>query len=265
MRFNQRKAKSNTRKIKSTDSFLNYTILKYGLLSVTIFVIIWFAKLNVESYLRHNSKFNLENIHINASSRFSKSDLIHLAGIEFGQNIFNYDIYQVKNNLEKNLFIKNADISRIMPSTIEIKITERFPLAGVMGAKNWFWMDHDGVILEPIRDVDLMDSRLIEFEKMPANIQTGEQLEPDWILPVIDAIEIFHDSVLKKKITIERFVVNENKDVIMWTDNRIEIVLGKEDMENRMARLLAILEDLKIKNQQAKKIDLRFASVPVKT
>ena len=80
-----------------------------------------------------------------------------------GRQLFGLDLQRVKRDLEMVPLIETAAVDRVLPETLRLRITERRPLAQVIGYKQQgdgglrrvrYWIDGKGVVIPPIDPAD---------------------------------------------------------------------------------------------------------------
>ena len=72
--------------------------------------------------------FKIKNIFISNNNILSDQEIIELANIDDYPNIFKYSDSEIEKRLEKNIFIKNATVTKKDLSKIYIDIEENYPL-----------------------------------------------------------------------------------------------------------------------------------------
>lgn len=92
--------------------------------------------------------FLIKNIEVEGNTYYTKNEIISLADAKTGNNIiFDAEIKQMEENLEKNPFFKIIEIKRKLPSTIVIRVEERQQMAAIQFGDKYIVMDDEGVIL----------------------------------------------------------------------------------------------------------------------
>ncbi|MDR1272064.1 MAG: FtsQ-type POTRA domain-containing protein [Clostridiales Family XIII bacterium] len=71
------------------------------------------------------SYFDIDNITVTGNSRFTAEQVIEASGIRKGGNLFKAKTFGGEKALKKDPYVKDADISRKLPGTIEITVEER--------------------------------------------------------------------------------------------------------------------------------------------
>ena len=75
--------------------------------------------------------FVLRNINVSGCRYVQPEDVIRIAGVRTGENLFQLQTDEIRRNLEKDLRIDQALVQRSFPSQLNIEINERVPLAFV--------------------------------------------------------------------------------------------------------------------------------------
>ncbi len=102
----------------------------------------------------------IETIEIAGANRVSEDDIHDLAGIEEGDNILSFRESTVAGNIRRNPWIKEVDVSRGLPSTVTIEVTEREPLA-LVRLDAMYVMDASGVVFKKYSPEDGLDLPVI--------------------------------------------------------------------------------------------------------
>ena len=92
--------------------------------------------------------FNITQINVEGNSRVSTTSIINLAEINLGQNLFRNNKKKVIKNIKENSYIEEATMKRILPGTIQIKITEREIEYQIKLISSYIYIDKSGNILE---------------------------------------------------------------------------------------------------------------------
>lgn len=95
-----------------------------------------------------SSFFGLRNVEIRGTERASQDDIRRLVAMSAEKTgVWNADVADIKAKVEKFPFVKTASVSRILPATIRVSITERVPSAIVHLSSGDFLIDSDGAVL----------------------------------------------------------------------------------------------------------------------
>jgi cell division septal protein FtsQ len=193
---------------------------------------------------RYLKLFSIAEVNIKGNKHLNKEEVINLTGISDYQVVTEIPLAQIQENLMKNSWVKYADIKRILPNIIEIKIKEREPKAVLWHDQQFHLIDEEGYIIEPISD-DQIEER--------ANfiIILGTNAEHSYY-QVIDVL--FHKGIQHKVLSLA-FVSERRWDIYLKSG-----VLVKLPEENIDKALDILKEMLKEDNEKSvySTIDLRL-------
>jgi cell division septal protein FtsQ len=105
---------------------------------------VWSTQLKAAS--RH---YRVEQIVVRGLRVIPEADALKLSGIETGIALYGVAVEAAKKRLETHPWIKYAYVRRRIPDTIEIRITEREPVAALRG-NEMLMITADGVVVAPI-------------------------------------------------------------------------------------------------------------------
>ena len=94
--------------------------------------------------------FRLANVSVSGTTRASATDIekiVRSNGEKTG--VWNADLLTIKQKIENVTFVKNAAVSRRLPSGINVNVTERVPVAIVRLEAGDHLVDSEGVVLAP--------------------------------------------------------------------------------------------------------------------
>ena len=98
--------------------------------------------------LTRTSLFGARTIDVHGAVHLSRSDILRIAGIESGTNVFTFDAAAAERRLERDPWIANATITKDLPSTVSVDIRERVAVAVVESGGILRLVADDGVLLE---------------------------------------------------------------------------------------------------------------------
>lgn len=98
-------------------------------------------------YFLHSSVFNIKQILVPEGGRFTVEQVKEMTGLKTGTNLFEFKAGDCEEKLMENSYIKDAEIKRKLPGTVEIKLTERKEQAVLMQEKQYVVIDLEGIVL----------------------------------------------------------------------------------------------------------------------
>jgi len=101
-------------------------------------------------WVTHSAIFDARRISVDGNRRLSAARVLRIGGVSEGTNVMWFSPGRIERRLTADPWILSAHVSRTLPSTISISVTERVPVAVVQGGRSYF-VAGDGTILGPAR------------------------------------------------------------------------------------------------------------------
>lgn len=142
-----------------------------GIYFIIIFVILIFA-----AALISWDKFTIREIKVNGLNNVNYLDVIHVSGIEYKKNIFAVDLNETKEMIAGNPLLEVQSVKRILPSTIEINVIERKPIA-VMKALDKYIVLNSQCIVVGTLDTNANNTSAVVDGVTLTSYQLGEVID----------------------------------------------------------------------------------------
>ncbi|MFL5799958.1 MAG: cell division protein FtsQ/DivIB [Actinomycetota bacterium] len=98
-----------------------------------------------------SSIFRAHRVEVVGSSHLARAEVLRAGGVDPSTNVLWTAPETIESSLEANPWIASAVVTRDLPSTLRIRISERTPASTVMVGSTWFLMARDGTVLGPAR------------------------------------------------------------------------------------------------------------------
>ena len=93
--------------------------------------------------------FRVETIEVKGESRYSAEEILEASGLEAGGNLFLTDVSAASAAIEKTLpYIGEADVRRVLPSEIEIEVSEEELAGAVLDDTQYILVGVSGKVLD---------------------------------------------------------------------------------------------------------------------
>jgi cell division protein FtsQ len=129
---------------------------------------------------------HISTVRIEGNTLLTDAEILALAAIPANENLFDIDLYAVRQRLQRNHFVKNADVSRHLPNGITITIIERVPVAALV-VNHLLYVDENGYVLPALRPEQAFDLPVLTGNLPLADCLPGRQLSGG---PVKEALSI---------------------------------------------------------------------------
>lgn len=214
----------------------------------------------------HSSVFNISKVYVSGQKKVTSDEVKALAGVTPGENLFKIDGDLIEKSVEIHPVVKNAQMIRHLPHSVEIKIEERVSWAVVPYEDLFLLIDDEGHCLDKLNKLPDGNIPIITMEQMPARVNLGQAVNPE----VIKMIKTVWKSIdAEGRAQISQFhYANTQKSLLIYTLEGTEVRYGNlERVEEKAANFT---EALKIEaslqkegKDQLEYVDLRFSGRPV--
>lgn len=221
----QKKTKKKKRKKKRY--FLKFLILIALCVGVYLFL--------------HSSVFDAKKIKVSGNQHFTAEQVQKLAGLKVGINLFEFRTGKCEEKLEADPYVEEANISRDLPSGIEIQIKERQEAAVVQLGKQYVLLDRNGIVLQitdKMPQVTLLSGFTVASASADETLETKDDEAFDWAmeaLKVMQNSDLFFKKIEINGETIKAYVT----DKLVCVGKRQNFINGMEE-----GNLKAVLYDL---------------------
>jgi len=202
-------------------------------------------------------RFAIAGVEVRGVSRVSAERVVEAAGIPARANIFRIDPATVTARLQTVPEILRADVIRELPNRVTILVEERRPFTLVSNG-TLHWLDEEGRLLgeEPhavAPNVPVI-SGLSEAEL--AALRTDEPGPKARAALTLIRSLLRSGSALVGEIS--EIDMSGREGPVLYTVDGIEVRLGAEEWEERLARLAGVLAQIGRTGEGVTAIDLRF-------
>lgn len=247
--------KKQKQKRKNRPKPLSPKVKKIIQISVVIFVFI----LIFFSFYIGKDFFILKNVEIKGNDRVDAYDILALSGLTDKENLFFISKNKIRDNVEKNILLKVANISLKLPHTVSITVEERKAIALLDQKGRIYEITGEGYILreKDIFSYDLPYLTGFEIDPKLKNVQD------DYTKHIITTLENLRKNE-RYAYDILSEINGRGKDIVIYPRGyNVTILTEKYVSEKKLSHLAAILQALKEQDKKASKIDFRFSEAVI--
>jgi len=257
---NKKKKRSNRRR---REPFLKRAVRRMAVVGKALVVI------SLVSFILYGSWWTYEQVlstprlavrHLSVSGalRAQPREIIRLAGIEEGQNIFSFSSSEVEKKIGENPWVLEASVKRKLPGTVRILVEERRPVA-IVKTKGLFVMDSLGTVFKKLTPADRLD--------LPIVTGLGGASDEHKSAIITDFLRLF--SILDNR---NGFNIGNVSEVhcdpeygftIYTLDRGLRVELGSSDFEARLKTFERLMAMNKAVLRGVTAVDLRKAGEAV--
>ena len=231
------------------------------IIGLGIFLLFCFA---LSSYFFINSAFfNVKKIEVSGCQTVSEEQVTDLSGLAVGTNLFKIDARGAISKIAMHPMIKTVQVSRKIPHTVVLKVTERTPAALVVGNDSYLAVDIEGIYLKRVDDLLNLHLPVVSGLSIEESVSPGANLTTSGLHAALQLIELMDSTFLENVAEIK---AASPYSLTLKMLQGVEIRFGEPE---EIERKLQLIQELLIKNgevindQTVEYIDLRYNSLPV--
>ncbi len=214
----------------------------------------------MHNWMRNSNAFLLQKIDIHGTRILRAEDIRNELRIGQRVRLTDVELGQIEARLRRNPFIRSVLVSRKFPSTLDVEIEERVPVAYISGREKMWMVDEEGVVLPPLTGSRALNLPVIvgmrNFPEKPAAVVQNQQiLQAVWLLATTRALDknLFY--------RMDNVSYSRNRGLVIYlTRPALPLYFGKNPDVRQIEYVRAILQKLKREHRlaSARYIDLRF-------
>ena len=205
-------------------------------------------------WLLTTPRFAVVSVDVRGTSRVSAARILAAAAVQPGTSLFGLDPRAVASRVEAIREIRRADVVREFPNRVVISVEERRPFT-LVHAGRLHWVDEEGRLLGASPEAvvpqvpvvsGLSDDELASMRSAPS----------PKALAAIALIRALLRTGSTLAAEISEIDMSRKDGPLLYTIDGVEVRLGTEDWEERLARLEGVLAQ--VTGRDVRAVDLRF-------
>lgn len=198
--------------------------------------------------------FVLRTINVNGCRYVQPEEVIRIAGIKTGENLFQLQTDEIRRTLEKDLRIDQAIVQRSFPSQLNIDINERVPLALIKCEYGYLEAGKDGMILNAHRTLQQMPVPMISGVSL-ADLFVGDVIADENIKKVLTFLSMLQDDSIQ---LLSEINIANPQDVLLYAGS-VQIRLGTlEQLSDKVDVTASVLRELQQTKHPIEYVDARY-------
>lgn len=204
------------------------------------------AAYSVILYLKTSPRFEVEKLSVSGLRRVDENQVLAKAGFEVGTNVFDVNLEEIRERVERIQWVRHALVERVLPDQIIIKVVEREPIGIGRIRGEVYQFDIDAMILDPDPASGTSFPILNGLGANPARN--------------VKKVEIYR-KVLEDlgQTSLSEVQINDADEVsVVEADDPLMVSLGNSDYRNRWIKYLQLRPQIQQQYPRAVRVDLRF-------
>ena len=228
--------------------------------TVVLLVLVGYALHRATDWVLTTSMLAINKIEVEGLSRFSEGEFNALVSLLHGQNILTIDLDGWRNRLTASPWVKDVEFRRVMPSTIQIVVSEKMPVGVGRFGERLYLIDEQGVVIDEYGP-QYGDFDLPIVDNLFAHLDHGQ--------PVIDSdrkkmhsrfIEDFErrPGLLRRVSQID--VADPDDVAVLLDGDRAQLHLGNVRFADRIHKYLEMIDVIREHVPEIDYVDLRYGN-----
>ena len=188
--------------------------------------------------------FNILEIKVVGNQKITSEKIINMSGIIINENAFKIDTKQAIINILQEPYIEKVEIKRVLPSTIEIQVTERQATFMLEFANGYVYINNQGYMLE-ISEEKLEIPIITGYITPVENIVPGNRLQTEDLKKmkaVLKIMETARSNEIEKMITKIDISNDRNYTLILEGEGKTAYLGDASNINTRIQYLKLVLE-----------------------
>ena len=209
-------------------------------------------------YIINSELFTLKTINVTGNRDVSYDAVIDVSGLIYNRNIFQYNLEEIKFNIEKHSYIESVEVTKKLPGSINISIKEREKYAIIPYMGRYIYIDYKLNVIDVFDEYIHKDLVLINGAEI-LNISVGQRIvsqnneKLESVIKILEAAKVASINNMISEINIE-----DNNTVRLVIVNGIEALI---DLKSDAAYIVVSLKEILTKltnNNKNIVVDMRF-------
>ena len=202
--------------------------------------------------------FGVENIRIMNLKRLNSEEIVAESDIRGGDNIFKLDLEMIGKKIEENPWVARADIERIFPREVVIRVTEREERA-IINLNYLYYVDSKGEIFKQLSAQDRLDYPVITGLERDYFLNQPEKAKA-LLTKVVGLLDLLAMNTIFTIDHISEIHIDLKEGFVLTTNQAgVPVTLGHNKFKQKLARLEKIYHDIEPNLASLKGIDLNVA------
>lgn len=199
--------------------------------------------------------FKVNEVRVENASRVAGEEIAALSDVRLGHNIFELDLPRIGRKIEENPWIKTAEVRRIFPRTVVIKVEERSPKA-VINLDYLYYVDGEGEIFKVLEANDSLDFPVITGLERKDLLERQDETQSRLREMVGLVGELTGRQVFGLQ-DVSEIHLDQTGEIVLYTcAGGVPVRMGDGNYGDKLDRLERIYGELKPRLRALKYIDL---------
>jgi cell division septal protein FtsQ len=204
------------------------------------------AREGARRFFFQNPDYQLTTIEIQTDGNLQREQILNVADLREGENIFAVNLGRVRDRLQQLPQIDEVEVVRKLPGEIDIQVSERKPIAWISGEKELvdpFASEHAFLVDE--RGVLMKEKQLLpEYLGLPLilgcsseALEAGKTVESFEAKSALELLRLSTQSFMQTRFQIREIDVSKGYCLLVTDKTHTRVTFGFDDISTQLRRL----------------------------
>jgi cell division septal protein FtsQ len=193
-----------------------------------------------------NPDYQLKQIDVQTDGSLQREQILKTADLHEGENIFRVNLAQVHDRLQQLPQVDEVQVMRELPGEIDIKISERKPIAWITSEKEISDpFASDAAFLVDARGVLMKEKKLLpEYLGLPLisgcaseSLDAGKVVASSEAKAALDLLRLSTRSFMQTRFQIREINLSKGYCLLVTDKNRTRVTFGFDNIDMQLQRL----------------------------
>jgi cell division protein FtsQ len=205
--------------------------------------------LGAHRFLTTTTRFAIEGVEAQGSQRYNDGELLTLAGIRRGANLFSVDLGAAERKLAEDPWIESAHVARKLPDQLTITVEELSAAALAVVDGTIYLVTRQGRPIKPLETGDFGDYPVVTGVTAE-QLATDRKLAEERIAAGIDVLDYYRRVGLSQAFPAQEVLMDADGRVKLTVGTPpVTLLLGKADFRQKLLMAGRIVGTLRAKGE----------------
>src|SRR6266403_6220113 len=231
------------------------------------------ARVAAKRFFIDNPDYKLSNIEVQTDGTLQRDQILNVAGLREGENIFRVNLARVHERLQDLPQVDELEVVRKLPGEIDIRIVERKPIAWITSEKQIADpFAAEGAFLVDGRGVLMKEKKLLpEYLGLPLilgcaseSLEAGKVVESFEAKAALDLLRARTRSFMQTRFQIREIDVSKGYCLLVTDKNHVCVTFDFDNLDTQLQRLEQFLIYSEDSKRELATVNLRVQrNIPV--
>ena len=204
------------------------------------------AQVAAKRFFIDNPDYKLNNIEVQTDGTLQRDQILNVAGLREGENIFRVNLARVHERLQELPQVDEVEVVRKLPAEIDIRIVERKPIGWITSEKQIADpFASDAAFLVDTRGVLMKEKKLLpEYLGLPLilgcvseSLEAGKIVESPEARAALELLRLSTRSFMQTRFQIREIDVSKGYCLVVTDKNHSRVTFGFDNLDTQLQRL----------------------------